>query len=241
MAISFACPSCGKILKAPDSAVGKSSNCPGCGSRVTCPEPVYEAEIVAPAHVAGAFDDLDDATPYGMTAEPTTAPAAGSEARRPCPMCGEMIVVGAAKCRFCGEVFDAVVKKTGKKTGKKAKLRAVASHQRNLLICIVLQIVFNIAAFAVNKNLADTPQPSPAMGLLALFVGLGLLAAAIGGLVYACLLASKFYGVGVVILLAVLSLVPCLGLIILLMINQRATAMLQENGYEVGLLGAKMS
>ncbi len=32
----------------------------------------------------------------------------GAEAlRRPCPMCGEpMIVAAAAKCRFCGAVFD---------------------------------------------------------------------------------------------------------------------------------------
>ena len=31
MPISFQCPRCGKKLKAPDTAVGKSSKCPGCG------------------------------------------------------------------------------------------------------------------------------------------------------------------------------------------------------------------
>ncbi len=46
MAISFSCPRCGKKLKAPDNAAGKSSKCPGCGSPVTCPEPVYDAELV---------------------------------------------------------------------------------------------------------------------------------------------------------------------------------------------------
>ena len=30
----------------------------------------------------------------------------GGEARQPCRECGEMIIVGAAKCRFCGAVFD---------------------------------------------------------------------------------------------------------------------------------------
>ena len=30
--------------------------------------------------------------------------------RRPCPICGEMIVAKAAKCRFCGEIFDESMK-----------------------------------------------------------------------------------------------------------------------------------
>lgn len=33
-------------------------------------------------------------------------PPAGVRRRRPCPMCGGMIVVTARKCRFCGEVFE---------------------------------------------------------------------------------------------------------------------------------------
>ncbi len=45
MAISFSCPTCGRKLKAPDNAAGKTTKCPGCGSPVTCPEPVYEAEL----------------------------------------------------------------------------------------------------------------------------------------------------------------------------------------------------
>ena len=40
MSISFECPTCGKHLKAPDAAAGKSSKCPGCGGKVTCPAPV---------------------------------------------------------------------------------------------------------------------------------------------------------------------------------------------------------
>ena len=35
-----------------------------------------------------------------------------AESRRPCPMCGEMILATAAKCRFCGEAFDPTLKKT---------------------------------------------------------------------------------------------------------------------------------
>ena len=104
MAISFSCPRCGKKLKAPDDAAGKSSRCPGCGSAVTCPEPIYDAELVDPQYGPNPFDDLDGGQPYAMTAEP--AEASTAEVRKPCPMCGEMIVATAAKCRFCGEIFD---------------------------------------------------------------------------------------------------------------------------------------
>ena len=126
MAISFQCPNCGKKLKAPDSAAGKQSSCPGCGNLVTCPEPVYDAEVVEMTHGA----DRGRARPVRAwptnaaagPALPRTAPAPAAEGRRPCPMCGEMILATAAKCRYCGEVFDPTLKKVAaKKKGKKAR------------------------------------------------------------------------------------------------------------------------
>jgi hypothetical protein len=45
MPITFYCPRCTRKLRAPDNAAGRSSTCPGCGNRVTCPEPVYDAEV----------------------------------------------------------------------------------------------------------------------------------------------------------------------------------------------------
>jgi hypothetical protein len=125
MPISFSCGQCGKRLKAPDSAAGKTSKCPGCGAPVTCPEPVYEAEPVEPQKPdvpeilddVDPYRDLDDGTPYQVEEPPL--PAQAPERRRPCPMCGEMILATAAKCRFCGEVFDETLKKATKKKGKK--------------------------------------------------------------------------------------------------------------------------
>jgi predicted RNA-binding Zn-ribbon protein involved in translation (DUF1610 family) len=124
MPISFQCQNCGKKLKAPDSAVGKSSKCPQCGAKVTCPEPVYDAEIeegpsplpgsAKPAGVA-PHADLDDGSPYALRdPDPEPAPAPAETGRHPCPMCGEMILQNAAKCRFCGEVFDPALKKSQK-------------------------------------------------------------------------------------------------------------------------------
>jgi predicted RNA-binding Zn-ribbon protein involved in translation (DUF1610 family) len=124
MSISFQCPRCGKKLKAPDAAAGKSSKCPGCGGTVTCPEPVYDAEVVdmdlAPEKPSGfnPFADLDDDKPYGV-AGPQPVQESSDDGRRPCPMCGELIVANAAKCRFCGEVFDPTLKKVKSKKKKK--------------------------------------------------------------------------------------------------------------------------
>ncbi len=124
MAISFQCPQCGKKLKAPDNAAGKSSSCPGCGNKVTCPEPVYDAEVVememAPDKPKGfdPFADMDDDKPYKVAGTPPPTESA-DDGRRPCPMCGEMIVATAAKCRYCGEVFDPTLKKSKSKKKKK--------------------------------------------------------------------------------------------------------------------------
>jgi predicted RNA-binding Zn-ribbon protein involved in translation (DUF1610 family) len=124
MPITFQCPQCGKKLKAPDSAVGKSSKCPGCGGTVICPEPVYDAEVVemtmTPEKPPGfnPYADLDDDNPYAMV-NPPAAEESTIESRRPCPMCGEMILATAVKCRYCNEVFDPTLKKA--KSKKKSK------------------------------------------------------------------------------------------------------------------------
>lgn len=134
MPISFSCHKCGRKLKAPERAAGRSSNCPGCGTQVTCPEPVYEAEAVPSASLTVpelVLDDPDDSRPYGLDAE-EAPPLPAAEARRPCPMCGEMVLASAAKCRFCGEVFDQTLKKAASKKKKKKKSRGSSSEDDDL-------------------------------------------------------------------------------------------------------------
>ena len=120
MSIPVACPSCGKGLKAPDSAAGKRAKCPACGHAVTIPEVVQEAgeviEQLAARPVPGAAEPPEirgpaEADEYRIAARtapelPQAAAPLGGENRRPCPMCKEMIVATAVKCRFCGELFD---------------------------------------------------------------------------------------------------------------------------------------
>jgi predicted RNA-binding Zn-ribbon protein involved in translation (DUF1610 family) len=244
MPISFSCPNCGKKLKAPESAAGKSSKCPQCGSPVTCPEPVYDAELVeTPAAMPGGVDpyaDLDSDKPYGMV-ETVPAAATATEARRPCPMCGEMIIATAAKCRFCGEVFDDTIKKL-KKGGKggKAKLKSIASAQRNLIISILLQIVLFVSLIVIVV-MGQGKTPEAGLALLILCLGAALLGAAIAGVVYAFMLAIRIHGTGLGILVGFLTLVPYLGFVVLLFVNHSATKVLRDSGHHVGFLGADMS
>jgi hypothetical protein len=90
---------------------------------VTCPEPIYDAELAdSLAPIPGEVDpygDLNPDEPYALVEPPAGAPAApAAESRRPCPMCGEMILTTAAKCRYCGEIFDPALRKAERKRSK---------------------------------------------------------------------------------------------------------------------------
>ncbi len=116
MPISVKCPHCGKRLKAPDSAAGKKAKCPGCGQSVKLPEEkIYEAEEV----VEEAFEEVTD-DEYGLSniKESDAYGGPAEDDRRPCPACGEMIIATAAKCRYCGEVFDETLKRRERKKKK---------------------------------------------------------------------------------------------------------------------------
>jgi predicted RNA-binding Zn-ribbon protein involved in translation (DUF1610 family) len=123
MPINMSCPSCGKTLSAPDTAAGKKAKCPACGQVMIVPAtaapPPQEPETGY-----GLMDELDDAiaaaAPNAKTApgaaSGTGGTAPGGDARRPCPECGEMIVAGAAKCRFCNAIFDPRLRVKAKRT-----------------------------------------------------------------------------------------------------------------------------
>jgi predicted RNA-binding Zn-ribbon protein involved in translation (DUF1610 family) len=178
MPIEFQCGRCGKKLRAPDSAVGQSSPCPACGAMVNCPEPVYEAEVVlvSPGKSAAKkpaakqpasrqpprinpYADLDDDKPYAMVDPPPAAETA-DESRRPCPVCGEFILTAAAKCRFCGEIFDAVLKRGDTKKVKKTRSRSAALDDGTG----VRDLMLGFVSFALGLGLTLVSFANPVGG-----------------------------------------------------------------------------
>lgn len=112
-------------------------------------------------------------------------------------------------------------------SGRREDVRSVALYQKGILVCILLQLCAGIARFVVPNQIF-------------LFVAAGLLLVGVAGTVFVFLLATKVYGVGLGILLGFGTLIPCAGLIVLLIVNGKATNVLRQNGYTVGLLGAKL-
>ena len=112
-------------------------------------------------------------------------------------------------------------------SGSREDLLKVAKYQKGILVCILVYILAVVGQFALP------PQIRPVVGLGVLVVG--LIAA-----VFTILLAMKTHGTILGIILGILCLVPILGLLILLLVNQKATTVLQSNGIKVGLLGADL-
>ncbi|MBC7815580.1 MAG: hypothetical protein IAG10_01630 [Planctomycetaceae bacterium] len=244
MPISVKCTDCGKSLRAPDALAGKKAKCPDCGATVPIPSAAIDAEEISdepaskplsksqakskPAEDENEsdFDDAEDEQADGSDDEGTK--------RKACPMCGEMIVASAAKCRFCGETLDPELRKRGKKRaggrGKEAPedLRAIAKYQKGVLLCILVELL------ALGLQVAAPQQLRPLFGI-------GYLVASLVATVFVFLLAMKVYSTGMGVFWGILTLIPCLGLLVLLIVNSKATGVLKENGISVGLLGAKLS
>src|SRR5262249_7608940 len=107
-------------------------------------------------------------------------------------------------------------------------LHSVAIYQKIIMWCILAYLIAVAAQFAVPQEFR-------------LVLGLFFIAVAMLATVFVFMLALKVYGVAVGIILGVLTLVPCIGLITLLIINQKATGLLNKHGYRVGLMGANLS
>jgi hypothetical protein len=113
-------------------------------------------------------------------------------------------------------------------SGRREDLRNVAKYQKGILVCILIYLIAVVFQFLIP----------PEMRLL---LGLGVLVVGIAGTVFVFLLATKVYSTGTGVLLGILTLIPCIGLIVLLVINGKATGVLRKNGINVGLLGANVS
>jgi hypothetical protein len=92
-----------------------------------------------------------------------------------------------------------------------------------------------LRAIAVRQKV---PVPMPEVMLL---VTLGVFATLVTAAVFVFMLALSLYNTATGVALGVLTLVPLVGLIVLLIINGKATNVLRDHGIRVGLMGARLS
>lgn len=116
MTIHVKCTFCGKQIKAKDSSAGKRGKCPDCGGTIQIPNLPEQEEEIYDASLTGE-DDTFGLEDY----DPNEGETISSANRKPCPSCGEDIARSAAKCRFCGEIFDPALKKQAEKELKKSR------------------------------------------------------------------------------------------------------------------------
>ncbi|HUE71023.1 MAG TPA: hypothetical protein VMP01_09050 [Pirellulaceae bacterium] len=119
------------------------------------------------------------------------------------------------------------------------KLRRVAKYQKWVIYALLVNIVMNIA---LNGVAMSARQPGTAANLLILLAVLvvALVIAAIT-MVAVFMLANEVYSAASGVLCAILMLIPCVSLITLLVLNSRATSVLQQGGVKVGLMGANLN
>jgi hypothetical protein len=117
-----------------------------------------------------------------------------------------------------------------------ADLRTIAWSQKIIILCILVEVL--IFVFRAVLSFVVPPELALVTGLVLL--GLYLLVG-ITATVCVFIMALKVYSPVVGVLLALLTLIPCIGLIVLIIINTTATGIMQQHGIRVGLLGANMA
>ena len=107
------------------------------------------------------------------------------------------------------------------------KARKVAEYQRWVIYTLLANILLYVVALPMARNDLLT-----SFIIIALYLLVGIFA-----VFAAYMLAKEVSNPGVAIICAILMFMPCISLIALLIINQKATSFLQSQGIHVGLLG----
>ena len=116
----------------------------------------------------------------------------------------------------------------GVKSGKRADLKTVALAQKSIIVCILL----NFGAIAAQFLLP--PE-------MAIFLAAGLVILFLVQLVSVVILATKVFNTLTGIIYGIGTIIPCIGLLVLLIVNNKATEILRRNGHHVGLFGANLA
>src|SRR5262249_42066811 len=109
-----------------------------------------------------------------------------------------------------------------------AEVRQIALLQKGVITMIACHLILIVAMQFVP------PETRPILSWLYLLI-------AVGGVICTWLLAITLYGVLLGVLIALSTGIPCIGLVMLVVINGRATLELKEYGVPVHLFGVPWS
>lgn len=127
-----------------------------------------------------------------------------------------------------------------RRTHTVADLRQIAWYQKFLILCMLGQLFVWLGYIAYFALSAGPGRANRAFEPITLaFIATGLLG--LFGAIFVVLMSLKTSGTAMGVVLGVLTLVPCLSLIIIVIANAQATSVLQRNGVRVGLIGARMA
>ncbi len=116
-------------------------------------------------------------------------------------------------------------KRRKKKRLPSATLHSIVIYQRVLIFCILGNLCIYLGTFALPEG--------KRLWILVVAVPLLITAAT-----FTYLLGAKVFNVGLGIMFTILIFVPCIGLIMLAVLNGKATSVLKKNGVPVGFFGA---
>lgn len=136
MPVKVKCPSCEKVLNAPDKARGRAVKCPNCKNPVRIPA----AKKKKPAAEAGGFDDdfLSDLD-LGKVED---------HSARVCPRCGAQADDDDLECPACGADLA-----TGQRASKKAKSKVNKKKYFKSAWSDAWSFVFNHKSYVVRTSI----------------------------------------------------------------------------------------
>jgi hypothetical protein len=129
--------------------------------------------------------------------------------------------------------------------GRVIDIGEIARRQRAVMFCllayialILIQLAINGAVPANNASTGGKNSDMTGVAMVVGFVGLGVI---VTTTVFVFRLALSLYDQGLGVLLGILTIIPCVGIVVLLFVNAKATGILRRHGISVGLMGANAS
>jgi TM2 domain-containing membrane protein YozV len=110
MVVKIKCERCTSSLRAPEELIGEVLPCPKCGHPVSVvanpTKYAVSAPIVATSDKNGAGDASIGVNDDWVNEIISSSASSDQQKTTQCPFCLERIILGARKCKHCGEILD---------------------------------------------------------------------------------------------------------------------------------------